>query len=162
MAKPVSMVELASEELQLLERRVQAPTASQRERLRACIVLWRSDGCSLRQAAWQFGVSAPCVRKWSQHLDQQGLTGLLARPGRGVKRSILGATVRKIIEMAGVRSPGKFNVRGAELSGKAGRGVGLDKQAAGLGFCPLGRLMAAGQQPLSASLRLPNLVRTEH
>ena len=107
MAKPVSVVELTSEERQLLERRVQSSTTSQRDCLRARIILLRADGCALRQVARQLGVSVPCAHKWSQRFDQQGLAGLLDQPGRGAKRSLPEATVRKIIELAGQSPPGR-------------------------------------------------------
>ncbi len=94
MAKPVAVVELTAEERRVLEQRVRAPTTSQRDCLRARIVLLRADGCSLRQAARQLGVSVPCVHKWSQRFDREGLAGLADQPGRGTKRSIPEATVR--------------------------------------------------------------------
>ena len=107
MAKPVSVVELTAAERQVLEQRVRAPTTSQRDCLRARIVLLRADGCSLRQAARQLGVSVPCVHKWSQRFDREGLPGLVDQPGRGTKRSIPEETVRTIIEMAGQAPPGR-------------------------------------------------------
>ena len=86
---------------------MRAPTSSQRACLRARIVLLRAEGCSLREAARQLGVSVPCVHKWSQRFDVEGLPGLLDKPGRSAKRSIPDRTVKTILEMAGQAPPGR-------------------------------------------------------
>ena len=95
------------EERQELERRVRAPSTSQRDCLRARIVLLRAEGCSLREAARRLGASLPCVNNWSRRFDLEGLPGLLDKPGRGSRRSIPDETVQKIIEMAGQAPPGR-------------------------------------------------------
>ena len=101
-----------------------APTTSQRDCLRARIVLLRADGRSLQQAARQLGVSVPCVHKWSQRFDLHGLRGLVDKPGRGRKRSIPDRTVKRIIEMAGQAPPGRQ--RWSTNSAAAAVGVSSD------------------------------------
>ncbi len=86
---------------------MRAPTTSRRDGLRARIVLLRSEGHSQREVARRLAVSLPCVNKWSQRFETDGLAGLRDRPGRGAKRSIPQATVQRIIEMAGQAPPGR-------------------------------------------------------
>lgn len=107
MGRPVLVPDVTPEERAELERRVHALTTSQRDCLRARIVLLRADGRSLEKAARQLGVSVPCVQKWSRRFDLHGLPGLADKPGRGRKRSIPDRTVKRIIEMAGQAPPGR-------------------------------------------------------
>ena len=65
MARPISILELTSEEAQELKRRVQATTTSQRDHLRAQIVLLRAHGMKQHDVAETLGVSIVCVNKWS-------------------------------------------------------------------------------------------------
>ena len=124
MGRPVLVLDLTPEERSELERRVGAPTTSQRDCLRARIVLLRADGCSLQEAARQLGVSVPCVHKWSRRFDLHGLPGLVDKPGRGRKRSIPDRTVKRIIEMAGQAPPGRQ--RWSTNSAAAAVGVSSD------------------------------------
>ena len=59
MASPVSVLEFTTGEKRELEQRVRAPTTSQRDCLRARIVLLRSRGIAQREVARQLGVSIP-------------------------------------------------------------------------------------------------------
>ena len=105
--RPVTLLGLAPTPRQELEQRVWAPTTSQRDCLRACILLLRADGCSLRTEARQLGVSIYCVHKWSQCFDV-GVSPVLAdNPGRNAKRSIPYQTVRRIVKMASLAPPGR-------------------------------------------------------
>ena len=107
MARPVAVLEMTAEERAELERRVRSPTTTQRDVLRARIVLLCGEGCTQRETARRLSVSLPCVNKWSQRFDRKGLPGLLDRPGRGRKRSIPDETVKRVIEMAGQAPPGR-------------------------------------------------------
>ena len=124
MGRPVLVLDLTPEERTELERRVDAPTTSQRDCLRARIVLLRAGGCSLQEAARQLRVSVPCVHKWSRRFDLHGLPGLVDKPGRGRKRSIPDRTVKSIIEMAGQAPPG--GQRWSTNSAAAAVGVSSD------------------------------------
>jgi transposase len=100
MARPISIVELTPEEETELRRRVNAPSVSKRDSLRAAIVLRRAKGMKQADVARELGVSVPCVNKWSQRFDREGLEGLKDKPGRGRKPSIPEETVEKVITKA--------------------------------------------------------------
>ena len=107
MARPISVPEVTAEEKLILEKRVRAPTTSQRDCLRARIVLLRAEGRTLQDVAQQLQVSVPCVCKWSQRFAREGLDGLRDRPGRGRKPSLPAATVQRVIEAASQAPPGQ-------------------------------------------------------
>ena len=96
-ARPISIIELTDLELQELQRRVKAPTVSVRDSLRATIV---SEGVKQAQLAEELGVSVPCVNKWSQRFERDGLEGLRDRKGRGRPRWIPAGKVEKVITEA--------------------------------------------------------------
>ena len=63
MARPVSVLDVTSEEKRDLEHSVGASTTPARDSLRAQIVLLRSEGVGQQEVASRFGVSAPSVSK---------------------------------------------------------------------------------------------------
>lgn len=93
----MSPVILSAEERIELERRVRAPTASQRDSLRAAIILKRASGLKQSQTASQLLCSEACVSKWTARFRRVGLSGLSDAPGRGRKRSIDLARVESAI-----------------------------------------------------------------
>ena len=107
MARPISTPEITAEEKLILEQRVRAPTTSQRDGLRARIVLLRAEGRTLQAVAQQLRVSVPCVCKWSLRFEREGLDGLKDQPGRGRKPSLPAATVQRVIEAASQAPPGR-------------------------------------------------------
>ena len=107
MARPVSIPEITAEEKMILEQRVRASTTSQRDGLRARIVLLRAEGRTLKDVAQHLQVSVPCVCKWSQRFEREGLAGLQDRPGRGRKPSLPAATIQRVIEAASQAPPGR-------------------------------------------------------
>lgn len=101
MARPVSIIELSSAEEKELVRRVHSHSAAKRDSLRAAIILRRAEGMKQADVAKELGVSVPCVNKWSQRFERDGLEGLADKPGRGRKPSIPLQTVARVIEEAG-------------------------------------------------------------
>ena len=97
MARPVSRLELTASERQELERRVKAPSASQRDSLRAAIILRRAQGIKQVQVAAELGVSVACVNKWSQCFDREGLAGLADAKGRGRPASLPADKVEQVL-----------------------------------------------------------------
>lgn len=85
MARPVTKIELTSEQLSELQRRTRASTTPQRDSLRARIILLRAAGKKLSEVAEQLGMSIPSVSKWSRRFQASGLAGLEDAPGRGRK-----------------------------------------------------------------------------
>lgn len=107
MARPISIPEITAEEQLILEQRVRASTTSQRDGLRARIVLLRAEGRTLHDVAQHLQVSVPCVCKWSQRFEREGLDGLRDRTGRGRKPSLPASTVQRVIAAASQAPPGR-------------------------------------------------------
>ncbi len=101
MARPTTIIEITSDEEQELHRRVQSRSCSKRDSLRAEIILLRSRGIKQTDVAKELGVSIPCVNKWSQRFERDGLEGLVEKNGRGRKPSISSETVAHVITEAG-------------------------------------------------------------
>lgn len=100
MARPISVVEITESEQQELQRRVNAPTVSKRDGLRAAIVLRRAEGTKQVQVAEELGASVACVNKWSQRFERDGLEGLRDKKGRGRPPSIPARQVEKVVTQA--------------------------------------------------------------
>lgn len=106
MARPISILELTTEEEAELDRRVRAATTSARDVVRARIVLLRAQGMKQTEVAREVGISTTSVNKWSQRFERLGLAGLADRAGRGVKPSIAPAVVERVVAKAGQGAPG--------------------------------------------------------
>jgi len=100
MARPIAGVEVTDEERAELERRIKAPTTSQRDGLRARIILKRARGIKQTEVAAHLGISTTSVNKWSQRFEREGLKGLEDRPGRGRPGSIPAEVVNRVITEA--------------------------------------------------------------
>lgn len=101
MARPISTIELATSEEAELRRRVRAHSSPKRDSLRASIILRRAEGVKQADVARELNVSIPCVNKWSQRFERDGLDGLEDKPGRGPKPSIALEIVSRVITEAG-------------------------------------------------------------
>ena len=83
MARPISPVEITPEEKAELLRRIGARSGSQRDALRARIVLLRAEGYKETAIAEKLHISPATVCKWSQRFEMAGLEGLQDVEGRG-------------------------------------------------------------------------------
>ena len=83
MARPISAVEITPEEKAELLRRIGARSGSQRDALRARIVLLRAEGYKETAIAEKLHISPATVCKWSQRFEMAGLEGLQDVEGRG-------------------------------------------------------------------------------
>jgi transposase len=83
MARPISPVEITPEERAELLRRIGARSGSQRDALRARIVLLRAEGYKETATAEKLHISPATVCKWSQRFELAGLEGLQDVEGRG-------------------------------------------------------------------------------
>jgi len=104
MAGLVTTLELSEVQRQELNRIVRASTSTQREVLRARIVLMRAQGITQEATAHEVGVNRPVVSLWEGRFREQGLAGLKNAPGRGRKPSIAPQTVERVLTQA-VRPP---------------------------------------------------------
>jgi len=86
MARTARRIELTSEERAVLEGMVRASTTTQRDVLRARIVLMAAEGQRNDAIQASLGVSKPVVIKWRGRFAEMGLEGLADQGGRGRKR----------------------------------------------------------------------------
>jgi len=100
MARPVRGLDIDSDQRKELEALVRAPTTTQRNALRARIVLACADGISQAQVASQVGVRRRIVTKWCGRFRKLGLGGLTDARGRGCKPSIPPETRSLILTQA--------------------------------------------------------------
>lgn len=97
MARPIGSIDLTSEERTELRRRSVAPTSTQRESLRARIVLLRSQGKKEADVAKAVGASVNTVSLWSRRFEANGLKGLDDLAGRGRKPWLPPEKIRQVI-----------------------------------------------------------------
>ena len=81
----------------MLRRRINSPTSTQRDALRARIVLLRAEGHKETEVAAGIGVSVTTVSLWSKRFEQSGLEGLDDQPGRGRKAWLDPEKVSKVV-----------------------------------------------------------------
>ena len=120
MARPVTTLEMFLEEKQELERRVRAATTSQRDSLRARIVLLRHQGVKQVEVARRLGTSVASVNKWSQRFDREGIAGLHDLPRSGRPRRIPPEIVKEVVTQAGQAPPGAQRWSTRTLAKKVG------------------------------------------
>ncbi len=97
MARPITVLDLTPEERSELRRRTVSSTATQRDALRARIVLLRSQGKKEADVAKVVGTSANTVSLWSKRFESNGLDGLNDEKGRGRKSWLPPEKVRQVI-----------------------------------------------------------------
>ena len=97
MARPIVAIELTADERAELQRRVRSATTTQRDALRARIVLLRADGRSEAEVASTTDVSLNTVSLWSKRFESGGLEGLGDAPGRGRKPWLPEAKIQQVI-----------------------------------------------------------------
>ena len=97
MARPLSTLEVTPQERLQLQRVARSRTGSQRDGLRARIVLRRAEGAREVDVAESLGVSLTTVSTWSRRFQLQGLAGLKDRPGRGRKAWLAADKVRQVV-----------------------------------------------------------------
>jgi len=113
MARPISLVEITPEERAELLRRIGARSGSQRDALRARIVLLRAEGYKETATAEKLHISPATVCKWSQRFELAGLEGLQDIEGRGrrswLSEDKLAAVITRVTQPPAGR--GRWSVR---------------------------------------------------
>lgn len=97
MARPVSVLELTPEEKRHLQGVAGRKTGSQRDGLRARIVLRRAEGTREADVADALGVSLTTVSTWSRRFELEGMAGLKDLPGRGRKAWLPTDKIRQVV-----------------------------------------------------------------
>src|SRR5580700_961590 len=121
MARPISVLDLTSEEKAHLQSVARSKTGSQRDGLRARIVLRRSEGIGEAEIARALGTSMTTVSLWSRRFELEGLRGLKDRPGRGRKAWLAADKVKQVVTK--VVQPPKWKKKWSTRSMAAAVGV---------------------------------------
>jgi transposase len=90
-------VRLEAADRAVLEGRIRSPATTQRDALRARIVLLAGDGRSTRSIADELGVMPNTVSTWRSRYAGEGLAGLADKPRPGPKRKYTAETGRRIL-----------------------------------------------------------------
>jgi transposase len=90
-------VRLASEDRAVLEARVRSPATTQRDALRARIVLLAAEGRSTRSIASELDVVPNTVSTWRGRYASDGLAGLADKPRPGPKAKYTDETTRRVL-----------------------------------------------------------------
>lgn len=91
-------IELETEEMRELNRRIRANTVAVRDRQRAQIVLLAAEGRTQEAIGEAVGVTRVTVNHWCRRFAKERLAGLADAPGRGRKPSLSAAAVKKTLE----------------------------------------------------------------
>ena len=92
-------IRLTPVERQTLLAWQRATTISAGRARRGRIILLIADGVSIAQVAATVGISRRFVYKWAQRFLQEGLQGLVDKPGRGYRRVPRQATLTEQHDM---------------------------------------------------------------
>jgi len=121
MGRSILQIKLSPPDRSELQRRVRSAKTSQRDCLRARIILLRADGIKQQDVADELGVSHVIVSKWTRRFMTQGLEGLSDAPGRGRKPSLAPEKIDVVITKA--TQPPEGRTRWSTRS--MGKAVGL-------------------------------------
>jgi transposase len=120
MGRPILQIGLDPAEREELHRRVRSATTSQRDCLRARIILARADGKKQQDVAEELGVSHVIVSKWTRRFLDRGLDGLNDAPGRGRKPSLPPEKVEMVMARATQPPPGRTRWSVRSMAKEAG------------------------------------------
>jgi len=97
MARTSPVIELKEREREKLELIARRPRTSQRDAMRAKIVLRAADGMNNREIVTDLGVNKDTVGKWRTRYSVSGIQGLVDAPRPGPPRTVSDAKVEEII-----------------------------------------------------------------
>ncbi|MBI2907869.1 MAG: helix-turn-helix domain-containing protein [Chloroflexi bacterium] len=100
MSRKAVPITLTEEERSLLERRLKARTAAQRDVLRARIVLLASAGKANQAIARELSISAHSVAAWRRRFAEERVRGLAGRARKRTPIKYGAENRRKVVEMA--------------------------------------------------------------
>ncbi len=102
------VVRLSPEDRAVLEGRVRAPATTQRDAVRAWIVLLAAEGRSTRSIADEMEVMPNTVSTWRARYASEGLAGLVDRPRPGPKPRYGAETGKRILAVLEGPPPAGF------------------------------------------------------
>jgi putative transposase len=105
MARQAPLIQLSSEERDVLNHMVRSSTSAQRDVLRARIILLAADGKRNKEIQKALHISKPVVVKWRSRFAALRLKGLTDEVGRGRKRKYDAETRHRIAATACTMPP---------------------------------------------------------
>src|SRR3972149_3504634 len=105
MSRRAVAIVLTEEERGLLERRLKARTATQREVLRARVVLMAAVGKENKAIAEEVGLSPHSVAVWRNRFALERMTGLANRTRKRTPIKYTAEDRRRVVEMACKSAP---------------------------------------------------------
>ncbi len=96
---------LTEEERSLLERKLKAHTTTQREVLRARIILMADTGKENKAIAEEVGMSPHSMAVWRSRFARERISGLTNRPKKRTPIKYTAEDRRRVVEMACTGSP---------------------------------------------------------
>ena len=84
-------------------------------RIRAQAVLFSSSHCSLYTLSYTFGICRQTISIWLDNWENEGLCGLIDKPGRGRNKKISIETEQEVIELIN-KSPRSLKTVVQEIS----------------------------------------------
>ncbi len=97
MPRPTSSIRLSDSEREKLELIASRPKSSQRDSLRARIILACAEGLKNNQVAARIGVCVQTVGKWRERFAADGMAGLADEPRSGAPRTISDKAVEDVL-----------------------------------------------------------------
>lgn len=97
MGRPRKTINVNKEELSKLKLIASRPKSSQREALRARIILSNLEGRTQKETAIKLGVNKDTVGKWTKRFMESGFEGLVDSPRTGAPRSIDDDKIEEVI-----------------------------------------------------------------
>lgn len=97
MPRPVSSITLSEVDREKLELIASRPKSSQREALRARIILACADGKMNTEVADMLGICKQTVGKWRERFARDGMAGLVDAPRSGCPRSLSDQKVEEVL-----------------------------------------------------------------
>ncbi len=105
MSRRAVPIVLSEEERRLLESRVKARTATQREVLRVRVVLLAAQGKETQEISREVGLSSHSVALWRGRFAQERMPGLLNRPKKRTPIKYTAEDRRRVVETACTQTP---------------------------------------------------------
>jgi len=118
-SKSATVVELAAESREQLERWVRSSTTEQRLALRARIILAAADGAFTGEIAERLRIRPATVSRWRTRFARAGIAGLQDNPRPGGKRRYDAQTTQRILGKLDEKPPAGFGTWTGSLLAKS-------------------------------------------
>ena len=118
-------IELLSEEMDELNKRLRSHTVSVRDQRRAKVILLAAQGKTQEQIASEVNLTRGAVGTWCRRFMKQRLLGLSDMKGRGRKTSLSDVSVKKVLDEVVFIKDGSITLHSSvdDIRSKEGKSV---------------------------------------